>query len=392
MADTAELYRRHDQKSGPVDGLRVDGKTVLFEKPVDYDNDYNRRALDVLTKSRMPDDRLTLDEHFKQIRDGLEQAEAQAILKIMDDERTPQKSRTVVIGDELALEQKRGREEPLEKNVLLSLPHLTAKEVRDLGGRSADNKERGGVDVVMQKREETLAAVKKLLESGRADSIEIGKVSDKKLVEELMKLAEEKNVPLRITDPALQKEFGKTVERPTPEREPAVKREEPEKDIKRGQPMVHGSNLTGEISYVAPDYDEQNKLRAFKIGVSVNGAVREATIKPKEQLSEKEIANFIKAHEGKTRNVAVDKSGQAQIRNVVERGQEIVGELKRWNGNQAIVHDDTTKREYAVDMPFEKGVNPGSRVKIGRTDGGTIELREVNGKSMQKDKDRGPER
>lgn len=379
----AELYRRREKDLNTVDGLVVDGKTVLFGKPVDYTDDMNRRVLDVLTKSMIPEDRLTLDEHFKQIRDGLEQSEAQAILKIMDEARTPNKSRTVTIGEEPGLEQKRGRDEALEKNVLLSIPHLTAREVKDLGGRTTDNKERGGVDVVMEKREATLDAVKKLLDSGRADSIEIGKVSDKKLVAELIKLAEEKGVPLKITDKALQQEFGQGVGKKLPDQE---------KEATRGKPMTPGSQLTGDITYVSPDYDEQNKLRAFKIGVGVNGEIREATIRPKEELSEKEIQNFIKNHEGKTRNIAVDQAGQAVIRNIVEKGQEITGEIKSIHGNDAVIYDEKTKKEYAVTMPFNKDITAGKQVTLGKTDGGTLELRAVDGVRRQKDKDKGIER
>ena len=406
-----DLYRHNLSDYKIINGVKIDDKTFVFNNPIDFTSEINRRALDTFIKEIKSDPKreeylhtpFALDNQFNKIKHDLERDDTQAILTVMDNTKNKNraveeikdkdKSKTLVITDEAPALNKN-----LDNAVLLSMPHLSKEEIKGLklGGTLSENKEKGGYDVKMKKREATLLAVRKLLDSGKADSIEIGKVSDKKLVEALIKLAEEKNVPLKITDPALQKEFGQQIKKEK-DLAPDKKEKALETDKKKIPP---GQSLTGDIAYVAPDYDQNGKFREFKIGINVNGETREAVIKPKEELSQSEIQAFISDHKGKPRNISVDQNNQAQIRHVIDKGEEIVGEIKSIEGRHAIIYDEKNKREYAENknnIPDIDQLKEGQKIKLGRNDRGTLELREIDGvpyksKEIDRNKDKTPER
>jgi hypothetical protein len=405
-----DLYRHNLSDYKIINGVKIDDKTFVFNNPIDFTSEINRRALDTFIKELKSDPKreeylhtpFALDNQFNKIKHDIERDDTQAILTVMDNTKNKNraveeiKDKTLVITDEAPALKKN-----LDNAVLLSMPHLSKDEIKGLklGGKLTENKEKGSVDVKMQKREATLLAVRKLLDSGKADSIEIGKVSDKKLVEALIKLAEEKNVPLKITDPVLQKEFGQHVKKDKDlvpdQKEKALETEKTDK--KKIQP---GQSLSGDIAYVAPDYDQNGKFREFKIGINVNGETREAIIKPKEELSQTQIESFISDHKGKPRNISVDQNNQAQIRHVIDKGEEIVGEIKSIEGRHAIIYDEKNKREYAENknnIPEIDQLKEGQKIKLGRNDRGTLELREIDGvpyksKEIDRNKDKTPER
>lgn len=417
-----DLYRHNLSDYKIINGVKIDDKTFVFNNPIDFTSEINRRALDTFIKELKSDPKreeylhtpFALDNQFNRIKHNLERDDTQAILTVMDDTRNKNRNNTVeemkdkdkskplIIADEAPALNKQ-----LDNAVLLSMPHLSRDEIKGLklGGTLSENKEKGGYDVKMQKREETLLAVRKLLDSGKADSIEIGKVSDKKLVEALIKLAEEKNVPLKITDPALQKEFGQSIKRDKDlgldkDKEKALETDNKKEKMKEKMMIPPGQSLTGDIAYVAPDYDQNGKFREFKIGININGETREVGIKPKEELSQSQIDAFVSDHTGKKRNISVDSNNQEKIRYVIDKGEEIVGEIKSIEGRHAIIYDEKTKREYAENknnIPEINQLKEGQKIKLGRNDKGTLELREIDGmpyksKEIDRNKDKTPER
>jgi len=415
-----DLYRHNLSDYKIINGVKIDDKTFVFNNPIDFTSEINRRALDTFIKELKSDPKreeylhtpFALDNQFNRIKHNLERDDTQAILTVMDDTRNKNRNNTVeeikdkdkskplIIADEGPALNKN-----LDNAVLLSMPHLSRDEIKalKLGGKLTENKEKGSVDVKMQKREATLLAVRKLLDSGKADSIEIGKVSDKKLVEALIKLAEEKNVPLKITDPALQKEFGQQVKKDKDlvpdQKEKALETNNKKEKMKEKMMIPPGQSLTGDIAYVAPDYDQNGKFREFKIGININGETREVGIKPKEELSQSQIDAFVSDHTGKKRNISVDSNNQEKIRYVIDKGEEIVGEIKSIEARHAIIYDEKNKREYAENknnIPDIDQLKEGQKVKLGRTTGGTLELREIDGmpyksKEIDRNKDKTPE-